>query len=392
MVLANAKVFGGGKGKERERSVDRTGDVWKATPLPTSENKKGRESRNSNTTNISGPLNPRVTRGRIKHGSFDFERPLSSAGYSTRSTRWSSSGRASSESDRNPNSHGNGHLWNGPATSTYPIQEERSSLGRSQSVKDRDRDRGQPRIRFADETSTHTRGRTSHDSRSRAQPQPQHSTLPPKPPGRGLGQLKNGNPVATHTNLPYRPEGGSWGRNTPKRAGLGGAGYAHNLPSFGMSVTSLNLEGDVNGLPPRSNSPQAVTIPMDRSGMKRHAGKGRSLDLGLGLNWAPTRVREEAVMDFSEMGVSPRWRREAEMKESYRVKVLESFEQVLSESGYAKFREYIQRFDSRSMPVDGPSGLMHKVRRLLETSARGLDAKTKQLLLEKLDRVAQHPR
>jgi hypothetical protein len=78
---------------------------------------------------------------------------------------------------------------------------------------------------------------------------------------------------------------------------------------------------------------------MDRSGMKRHAGKGRSLDLGLGLNWAPTRVRAEAVMDFSEMGVSSRWREEAEMKELYRTKVLESFEQVLSESGYAKFRE-----------------------------------------------------
>ena len=342
MVLVNAKVFGGGKGKERERSVDRTRDDWKATPVPTSENKKGRESQNSNATNISGPLNLKLNRGRIKHGSFDFERPLStSAGYPTRSTRWSSSGRASSESDRTVNPHGNGHHWNGPNTSTYPIQEERSSLARSQSVKHPDRDRGQQRIRFADEARAQTRGRTPHDGRSRTQPQPQpqHSSLPSKLTGRGLGQLKNSNPVTTHANLPYRPEGGSWGRNTPKRAGLGGTGYMSGMPSFGMSVTSLNLDGDVNGPPSRSNSPQTVTIPMDRSGMKRHAGKGRSLDLGLGLNWAPTRVREEAVMDFSEMGVSPRWREEAEMKELYRTKVLESFEQVLSESGYAKFRE-----------------------------------------------------
>ena len=35
---------------------------------------------------------------------------------------------------------------------------------------------------------------------------------------------------------------------------------------------------------------------------------------------------------------------------------------------------------------------MYKVRRLLDTSARGLDAKKKRELLEKLERVVQHPR
>jgi len=41
---------------------------------------------------------------------------------------------------------------------------------------------------------------------------------------------------------------------------------------------------------------------MDRVGMKRHTAKGRSSALGLELNWAPTRVLEEAVVDFREMG------------------------------------------------------------------------------------------
>ena len=63
------------------------------------------------------------------------------------------------------------------------------------------------------------------------------------------------------------------------------------------------------------------------------------MDLGLELNWAPTRVKEEAVMDFREMGVRSRWREEAEMKEFGRKKVWESFEQVLGDNGYAKFRE-----------------------------------------------------
>lgn len=396
MVLAST-AFGGRKGKERERSVDRTKDIRKTTPAPTSENEKGRESRNSKQNTISGPMHLGVSRGRIKHGSFDFERPLStSVGYPARDARWSSSGpyRTSGESERTATPHGNGHPWNGPNVSTYPIQEERSNLGRSHSTKDLDRDRCQPKIRFADETKgTQIRSRNPYDTRSRAQPPPQlPSSLPSKSPLNGSGRFGNGNLVQARSNLPYRPEGGSWGRNSARRPPLGGTGYANGMLSFGMSATSLHLDGDTNENSSRSNSPQVVTLPMDRSAMKRNTGKGRSLDLGLELSWAPTRVKREAVMDFSEMGVRSRWREEAEMKESYRMKVLESFEQVLSENGYAKFREYVQRFDSRLIPLDGPSGLMHKVRRLLDASARGLDSKEKQQLLERLDCVVQHPR
>jgi len=347
MVLANPKLFGGKKGKARETSVDRGKDVRMTTSASAPENEKGRESQSSNrergrpNTSISGPMNLKGARGRIKHGSFDFERPLStSVGHPARNTRWSSSGsyRTSSETDRNANGNGNRHLWNGPSSSTYPIQEERSSLTRSQSARDSsdchnpDRDRGQPKIRFADET----KGRSSHDPRSRTQPQPQHSSLPSKSTGRKLGLSRDGNPAPAHTNL---PEGGSWGRNTPKHAGPGDVGYMNGLPSFGMSATSLHLNEDADGPSSRSNSPQIVTLPMDRAGMKRHTAKGRSLDLGLELNWAPTRVKEEAVMDFREMGVRSKWREEAEVKEFDRMKVLESFELVLGESGYAKFRE-----------------------------------------------------
>ena len=350
MAFANSKIFGGKKGKERERSEDLGRDTRIATPVSAPENEKGRESQNSNqekarpNTNISGPMNIK-TRGRVKHGSFDFERPLStSVGYPVRRARWSSSAsyRASSETDRNVNGHGNGHLRNGPSSSTYPIQEERSSLTRNRSVRDsdhhhQDRDRGQTKIRFADEMKgTQTR---SHDTRSRTQPQHQHLSPPSKSTGRGLGLFKSGNPSLAQTNMPYRPEGGSWGRNTSKSAGLGGTGYTNGLPSFGMSATSLHLNGDANEPSSRSNSPQLATLPMDRIAMKKHAGKGRSLDLGLGLNWAPTRVREEAVIDFGEMGVRSRWREEAEMKELSRMKVLESFERVLGENGCAKFKE-----------------------------------------------------
>ena len=53
----------------------------------------------------------------------------------------------------------------------------------------------------------------------------------------------------------------------------------------------------------------------------------------------------------------------------------------------------VQRFDSRLMPPDGTTGLIHKVRRLLDTSARGLEPEGKQELLDKLEHdVVQHPR
>ena len=342
MALANSKVFGGRKGKERERTVDGGKAVRVTTPASASENEKGRESQNSNgkpgTTNISGPMNLKVTRSRIKHGSFDFERPLpTSVGHPVRNARWSASGayRTSSETERGTNGNGNGRPWNGPGSSTYPIQEERTSLTRSRSARESNhhhQDRGQPKIRFADEArGARTRSRSPYDPRSQAQN--------PKLAGRGLGLFKNNNPVPAQTTLPYRPEGGSWGRNTSKRTGPGDAGITDGLPSFGMSVTSLHLNEDTNGQYSRSNSPQTATLPMDRTGMKRHTGKGRSLDLGLELNWAPTRVKEEAVMDFSEIGVKSKWREEAEMKELSREKVWESFEQVLGENGYAKFRE-----------------------------------------------------
>ena len=326
-----------GKGKERERCVNRTNDTRKATPAPTSENQKGRESRNSkpSTPNISDPI--KLTR-KVRHGSFDFERPLStSAGYPVRAARWSSSGpySPSKESERNATPRGNGHPWNGPNPSTYPIQEERSSLTRSQSVRESDlENNNKPKIRFTEDTKdTKTQSRNSHDTRSRTRPQTQHPSLPSKSAERELGPSKNGNSASTHTRLPYRPQGGSWGRNPSQR------GYSNGFPSFGASATSLHQDGNTTEYFSRSNSPQAVTLPMGRREMISRKGNGRSLDLGLGLSWAPTRMREEAVMDFSEMGVRSKWREEAEVKESYRMGVLKSFEQKLGESEYAKFRE-----------------------------------------------------
>jgi len=158
--------------------------------------------------------------------------------------------------------------------------------------------------------------------------------------------------------------------------------------SLGRSTSKRNPPGGgIHGAHPAFSFEPVMAPKTDKFGPARATGRGRSLDLGIELNWAPTRLKEEAAMR-----TRTKWRDEAEVKEYGRSQVAESFEQVLGENGYAKFREYVHRFDARLMPLDGPSGLMRKVERLLETSARGLDQKTKRELLERFDHVVQQNR
>jgi hypothetical protein len=49
----------------------------------------------------------------------------------------------------------------------------------------------------------------------------------------------------------------------------------------------------------------------------------------------------------------------------------------------------VHRFDARLMPLEGPSGLLYKVERLLDTTARELDQQAKRDLLARLDLVVK---
>jgi hypothetical protein len=67
----------------------------------------------------------------------------------------------------------------------------------------------------------------------------------------------------------------------------------------------------------------------------RSGAKGRSLDLGLGLAWAPVKVREAAVMPGSSFGrlLSGSWR------EQHGKEVAEVFRNALDEDGYLSFKK-----------------------------------------------------
>jgi hypothetical protein len=72
----------------------------------------------------------------------------------------------------------------------------------------------------------------------------------------------------------------------------------------------------------------------------RSGKKGRSLDLGLGLAWAPTKVREDAVMPESSFGRTlSASRREQQGKE-----VADVFRNALDEDGYRSFKKCELRF------------------------------------------------
>ncbi|KAJ7283953.1 hypothetical protein C8J57DRAFT_749904 [Mycena rebaudengoi] len=108
----------------------------------------------------------------------------------------------------------------------------------------------------------------------------------------------------------------------------------------------------------------------------RSGTKGRSLDLGLGLAWAPTKVRVDAVMPESSFGRSlSASRREQQGKE-----VADVFRDALDEDGYRNFKKYVHRFDAQEIPFDGPTGIVSRVERLLRKTQHLQDEERTRLL------------
>ncbi|KAG8218567.1 hypothetical protein J3R82DRAFT_4208 [Butyriboletus roseoflavus] len=102
-----------------------------------------------------------------------------------------------------------------------------------------------------------------------------------------------------------------------------------------------------------------------KSGEHKSKGKGRSLDLGLGLSWAPSRVREEVLMPGF---ILAREKAKLEKNRANGSDVTKVFESLLSESRFQTFKKYVHRFDAHVIPLEGPSGLLVRVEKLLTES------------------------
>jgi hypothetical protein len=145
-----------------------------------------------------------------------------------------------------------------------------------------------------------------------------------------------------------------WRTNaTAGPAPLGTTSTSHGLPLFSFeqanpspspSATSFSSHTSARSVPATSS-----LAPSDR-----RRNKAQSLELGIGLTWAPTKVRQEAVISFGKgnrMGKS-KWGIDARMSEvlledngmqefgmvAPKQDIMQSFKQVLDEPGYITFK------------------------------------------------------
>ncbi|KAH7930714.1 hypothetical protein BV22DRAFT_49757 [Leucogyrophana mollusca] len=335
-------------------------------------------------TSVGPPRN--MTSRRAKHGSFDFERPVSGLNRSNSTVNGSvvHSLRTESSSAQLPRNVSTIHR---PLPLERTTSESSSRTGRSRTYAYHPAHAESPLL--APLTAHHTGASVASFSSASASAQS-------KSTGKGVG----GGPGGTGLSS-------SWGRAAGRRAQR----TSHGAFSFEPAVSAPN-----SPVPPTSTLPisplrtdfeplaDPASLPLSSplrtefemgggygrgtnrsargrdTGVKRDwqrereperksrgKGKGHSLDLGLGLSWAPNRVREEAIMPGLFLSRSNS-RKAASRRGRDVTKV---FENVLSEASFEAFKKYVHHFDAHTIPLDGPSGLLSRVEKLLSGAGVG---------------------
>ncbi|CAA7259623.1 unnamed protein product [Cyclocybe aegerita] len=158
-------------------------------------------------------------------------------------------------------------------------------------------------------------------------------------------------------------------------------------------------------LPPGAPGPGPAAFPTQTNAGHRSGAKGRSLDLGLGLAWAPSKMKEEALLPSSTFFVRSLSGRSTSGSTTGRSatggsssghgtgsgsrnasgrsrtgdehdversrlgrEVAEVFKNALGVEEYKLFKSYVHQFDAHEIPFDGPTGIVTLVDRLLVTA------------------------
>lgn len=225
---------------------------------------------------------------RIKHGSFDFERPVS-----TFPTRTSPSANVGGKPIASPHAlH-----W----TSSSRNQPRRVTLDESRPDRQTRLPSSLPKARAkpAVDIDTHNLalGRRATGS-STATSRGQTSAIPRGPGSKGQhsSETEPGSPISSTHSGTSSALNSSWGKKAGKRI----ARAAH--PAFKFEPAVPTIPGSPAGSDERKRSIAssgtsipATPSPLSKLRQARNAGKGRSLDLNLGLSWAPTKVREDVL-------------------------------------------------------------------------------------------------
>ncbi|KAG1755470.1 hypothetical protein EDB19DRAFT_1661586, partial [Suillus lakei] len=306
------------------------------------ESKKQKPGGRHDPPGAVGP--PRnVTNRRIKHGSFDFERPVSGL---NRSSSTVNASLVKGEGLTPPGKTG--------AAAHRPTALERTASSSS--------DPDSPIL--AQLSASHT-GETSSKSTGKSASGPGHSSSWGRASGRRTQRT-------SHGPFPFEPASSVPSSPLPTSSALPRSSPSPHRQEFDIPEgpaslppsSPLRSELGFGGGPIRDKSQSArghAQQVREEGGEKK--GKGRSLDLKLGLSWAPNHVRQEAVIPGSLLA-------QKQEEERNRGKdVTKVFENILSESGFETFKKYVHRFDAHLIPLDGPRGLLARIEKLLTASS-----------------------
>ncbi|KAK7060441.1 hypothetical protein VNI00_001206 [Paramarasmius palmivorus] len=372
------------KGKARE-SNQGNATTPKRRGSDASDSRAGSRAKPSLGTRTGKQVNIRAT----KHGSFDFEKPT-----------WNTGGMMSRSISGNSGSR---HNQSGESLGSVGSATAKSKVYTPDSDRKKTAN-GTPTVTF----DAHKRPR-QRTPPSKTVPLHSEDTSHRSPTGKG------------HSS--------SLGKSAGKRTlGVGVTrlvGLAHGPFSFEPAVPSptnshtsastaggeLHTERDawrighgkegglLRSMSTRSKVSQAEPPLPSGTPSTRSAARGRSLDLGLGLSWAPSKVREETLLPTgafasgktssasSRRGLA----RHEEEDERTRVgqEVAEVFKKVLDEDAFVAFKHYVHQFDAHEIPFDGPNGIIARAERLLG-KASNLGHEEQQALLSRLIRVILH--
>ncbi|GJE84237.1 hypothetical protein PsYK624_003130 [Phanerochaete sordida] len=379
--ITHPKRVGSPQFRERERE-SRGGP----TPVPVQVDKvasntgSGNSKKSSATKESAGSTSAWAKRA--KHGSFDFERPSSVTGGAL-NMRTALRGIGV----------------------TFETHQPQPLLERSRSTKEppsRTHAAGkQPQSSSLPSSVGRTAARPSLDLN--APPMTRHPTESSQggssSAGRSYFNYGDSNPVSPissnsgHSSSLGRKAGGRL-----QRGNLGPFKFEPAVPPIPGSPASDERTSRAARGPGDSPTPPPTRLREEHAASPPPLAKGRSLDLGLHLNWAPQTVREEALLPTMRPATGramPRWRgkvdeqgRLDEPSSRTAAEISRAFREALGDRAYATFKTYVHRFDAHAIPLEGPSGLVAAATRLLDTAGT-LDERRKQVLIEKFVRFVQ---
>ncbi|KIK79689.1 hypothetical protein PAXRUDRAFT_269247 [Paxillus rubicundulus Ve08.2h10] len=309
----------------------------------------GTSSGQTHNAHSSGNFQRNMTSHRIKLGSFDFERPVSTLNGSSSSIGQSGShasngdtsthSRASnSKARRYPlertTSGDSARAGKSSLTTFHPARAESPMLSHlkpdhtgdtsvvsfsSVSVQSKSTGRGIGASTAAGHSSSWGRVSGRHNLRT------SHGTFAFENPS----SVSN-SPIPKTTHLPSSSALPSNQRDLPVHV----LGLGKSRPTSPLHIAFDTRLKHFRGQ--SYNTSEHADMNYSKRGECTTKGKGRSLDLGLGLSWAPSRMREEAVMPGSTLA---REKARAENGRAYGSDVTKVFESLLSDSGFQAFKK-----------------------------------------------------